>query len=341
MAAEGGGREARRSTFAQMARRGEILFDRHPPPRVGGDLQPRQGGDPSAVSTLEVSTSTAVLSPSPSSLSTTTVAPSSGLTAASSSTAPSMTVASSTPYSPLPSPFDTSLGNNFTSASCPTFFQSFLSNSTFKSCLPFSLLLQNSNSFFTASKSVLRITQSLDATCNVALPTCSKLMNAFANQIRLDGNCGQDYKNQNPIVVLAYDGMVGYEPLYHAGCLKDSTGNYCFADAITNTSSPTDSYIYYLPLGINLPGGARPTCSECLSRTMSIFATAASNASQPISSKYVAAAQQIDLGCGPNFVNASIPATKSSAGRGVSPPPGVGWVNGLLALAVIWLVAIR
>lgn len=43
---------------------------------------------------------------------------------------------------PLPQPFDTSLGNNFTAPSCPTFFNSFLTNDTFNNCLPFSLLLQ-------------------------------------------------------------------------------------------------------------------------------------------------------------------------------------------------------
>lgn len=216
--------------------------------------------------------------------------------------------------------------------------------------------LQNSNSFFMASRSVLRITQTLDATCNVALPTCSKLMNAFAIQLKQDGNCGQDLKNQNPVVVEAYDGLVGYEALYRAGCLKDSDGDYCklffsfsvkktplcihpwltgtastgFADAITNTSSPSDSYIYYLPLGISLPGGARPTCSECLNRTMAIFATAASNASQPISTNYVRAAQQIDLGCGPTFVNATIPPAKSEA---------VGAVAGIYS-SVVSIVAV-
>lgn len=50
--------------------------------------------------------------------------------------------ATSSPRDDLPTPFDTSLGNNFTAPSCPAFFQSFLSNSTFQDCLPFSLLLQ-------------------------------------------------------------------------------------------------------------------------------------------------------------------------------------------------------
>lgn len=50
--------------------------------------------------------------------------------------------ATGTPADNLPTPFDTSLGNNFTSPSCPAFFQGFLTNSTFQDCMPFSLLLQ-------------------------------------------------------------------------------------------------------------------------------------------------------------------------------------------------------
>jgi hypothetical protein len=42
----------------------------------------------------------------------------------------------------LPHPFDTSLGNNFTAPSCPTFFNNFLNSESFNDCLPFSLLLQ-------------------------------------------------------------------------------------------------------------------------------------------------------------------------------------------------------
>ena len=46
---------------------------------------------------------------------------------------------------------------------------------------------------------------------------------------------------------------------------------------------------------------------------MPIFATAASNSTQPVSRLYTETAQLIDLSCGPNFVNATIPAAKSSA----------------------------
>ncbi len=144
-AAGSGWGEAERSTLAQMARRGEILVDRRPAPAARVDLHPRQAGDPSGSSGLVSSTSTASFSVSTlaaTTLSSTTGTPASSATTAPSSTESPMSVSPSTPYSPLPSPFDTSLGNNFTNPSCPTFFQSFLSNSTFKSCLPFSLLLQ-------------------------------------------------------------------------------------------------------------------------------------------------------------------------------------------------------
>jgi hypothetical protein len=47
--------------------------------------------------------------------------------------------------SPLPSAFDTSLGSNFTTASCETWFNGFLASEDFVSCHPFSLLLQVNN----------------------------------------------------------------------------------------------------------------------------------------------------------------------------------------------------
>ncbi|KAI9724891.1 MAG: hypothetical protein M1812_000167 [Candelaria pacifica] len=214
--------------------------------------------------------------------------------------------------SPLPSPFDTNLGNNFTS-SCQGFFQTVLNNSTFKACLPFSLLLQNSQSFFSAAKSIVRITQTLDATCNANFTQCSSTMSSLSQQLVSSSYCGTDYKNQNPIVLQAYNGFVSYEPLYQAGCRRDSSGGYCFADAITNTSSPSDSYPYYLPLGVSLPGASRPTCSTCLQNTMQSFSSAAANKTQPVSQVYSNAAQQINIGCGPTFVNTTV-ARMSSTG---------------------------
>lgn len=138
-------------------------------------------------------------------------------------------------------------------------------------------------------------------------------MASLAVEIRSDANCGDDYNAQNPMVLQAYDGFIAYQPLYHAGCLKDvETGSYCFTDAATNASSPTSSYIYYLPLGIALPSTTKPTCSTCLQDTMAIFASAATNSSQPVSTDYGSAASLIDGVCGDAFVNASVTATSAA-----------------------------
>jgi hypothetical protein len=90
-------------------------------------------------------------------------------------------------------------------------------------------MLQNSQSFFQAEKSIVRVTQALDATCNVNLGECVSTMATYARSLKLDNNCGDDFRAQNPLVVQAYQGLLAYEPLYHAGCLKaiSSTGSYC------------------------------------------------------------------------------------------------------------------
>ncbi|KAL8709587.1 MAG: hypothetical protein Q9220_005679 [cf. Caloplaca sp. 1 TL-2023] len=206
-----------------------------------------------------------------------------------------------------------------------------LRNDTFNSCLPFSLLLQNSMSFFSVSKSKESITRTLDATCKVVEPTCNTLMSSFATQLRQDSNCGSDYRRQQPLVLSAYNGLVAYDPLYKAGCAKDEqSGDYCFANAITNASSPTDSYPYYLPLGIALPGGSSPSCTSCLKNTMDIFNQAANaKTQQPLLATYGAAAQMVDVGCGPNFANLTVSGAKSAgqssfAVRGVSYPSSRG-----------------
>ncbi len=52
-------------------------------------------------------------------------------------------------------------------------------------------------------------------------------MSSLAQQLVSNSYCGTDYKNQNPIVLQAYNGFIAYEPLYRAGCQKDSSGGYC------------------------------------------------------------------------------------------------------------------
>lgn len=142
----------------------------------------------------------------------------------------------------------------------------------------------------------------------------------------LSGNltsaCASDLSAKNPMVLQAQLGLAAYKTLYTASCLRNpSTSAYCFADAVTNTSSPTDSYIYYLPLNISLPGFA-PTCDACLVNTMAIFEAATADRSSPLASDYPAAAQQIDLHCGPSFVNTSLAVAASHSTAGHPSIPG-------------------
>lgn len=135
-------------------------------------------------------------------------------------------------------------------------------------------------------------------------------MAGWAQEIQRDDRCGEDLDMGNPVVRQAYYGFVAYKPLYQAGCLQDTGGNYCFANAATNASAPTSSYIYYLPLGVQLYGGVRPACTSCLQNTMAIFAEAADNTSQPLNGDYAGASGLVNMICGPSFVRA---ATQTSA----------------------------
>ncbi|KEQ86127.1 hypothetical protein M438DRAFT_270930 [Aureobasidium pullulans EXF-150] len=255
-----------------------------------------------------------------------------------SSSASSISTATSGSSDALPRPFDTGLGNNFTTSTCPTFFKAFLSDETFNECVPLSLLLQTSTSFFTVQRSPVRLAQTLSASCSVNFDTCSTLMASLARQIQSPNNCAADLQNQNPVAMQAYDGFVAYQSLYHAGCLLNSeTGAYCFSDAVTNATSPTDSYVYYLPLGVSLPGTTAPSCSECLRDTMSAFGSAATNRSQPVSNVFASAAAMIDLTCGADFVNASIPHQPTSAAASLA-STGLGGLGSIALLVSLLTV---
>jgi hypothetical protein len=52
-------------------------------------------------------------------------------------------------------------------------------------------------------------------------------MNSLARELKSDSACKVDYDNNNAQVVQAYNGLIAYEPLYRASCLRDDGGNYC------------------------------------------------------------------------------------------------------------------
>ncbi|KAI1281229.1 hypothetical protein F5Y07DRAFT_290473 [Xylaria sp. FL0933] len=218
--------------------------------------------------------------------------------------------------SPLPSPFDGALAANFSGDNaCPTFINDFLSNATFKACYPVSLLLQGSQSFFEAEKSFFSITQVLDAACAADVDTCTDYFNDLASSLIADGHCGKEYDRENALVVQAYQGMKTYNTVYKATCLpnEDSkTREYCFANAITNSTTPSNAYLYYLPLNSTLPNTAAPSCGLCTQQTMGIYQDATSNRKADITNTYISAAEQINSECGANFVNTTLAAAVKS-----------------------------
>lgn len=206
----------------------------------------------------------------------------------------------------LPVPFDTSIGSNFTDPACPQYFSKFLADPTFQSCLPMSLLLQNSMSFFQAARSKELLTQTLDKSCSASLAVCSPLMSQYATELISSAYCQKDYLQQNPLVMQAYAGLNAYEPMYKATCLKaNTTGDYCFVDAM-ETSSADDSYPYYTAVGLQLPTGSKPACSSCLRDTMEIFSGYALQTSQSLSQTYLLCAIQVNQQCGESFASTQV-----------------------------------
>ncbi|PQE32672.1 C6 transcription factor protein [Rutstroemia sp. NJR-2017a WRK4] len=255
-------------------------------------------------------------------------------TLAGSSTSSGLSVAATATAASLPTPFDSGFSSNITST-CSSFMMGFLANETFKSCLPFSLLLQNSMSFFQVTKSVVRITQTLDASCSANLNTCTNLMSSLAANITATNTCASDLSAANPLITQARLGLLAYKTLYTASCLKDpETSAYCYAEAITNSTSPSDAYIYFLPLNTSLPGGSQPTCNTCLKNTMQVYEAASADRTSAIAGTYVDAATQVNVQCGPGFVNQSLAAAAvtGAAGRGVV----VGLGGQGVLLMVLW-----
>ena len=122
--------------------------------------------------------------------------------------------------------------------------------------------------------------------------------------------------------------MVAYAPVYTAGCLKDAdTGAYCYASAVTNLTNPSTTYFYFLPLNKTLPASAAPACNACLKGTMGGYQAATADRRQMIANTYSAAAKQVNVICGPGFVNETLVAE-------VIPSGAVG-----LGVAGSWLVA--
>lgn len=77
-----------------------------------------------------------------------------------------------------------------------------------------------------------------------------------------------------------------------------------------------------------------PSCGACTQDTMKAFQGFTSNRQSALASVYSSAAQQVDVSCGPTFVNTSLAATATSGGPGrIGVGGSVG--TGVLALVVL------
>lgn len=163
-------------------------------------------------------------------------------------------------------------------------------------------------------------------------------MSHFAGNMTLPSTCAGDLQLRNPLIEEAFLGLTAYKTLYTASCLRHPvTSAYCFANAITNTSSPADSYIYFLPLNVSLVGGSQPTCDACLHNTMAVFEAASADRSQAVATTYVSAAMQVNVHCGPTYVNSSLAQAVLSAA--VTPTASPASMGGLALVAILasWL----
>lgn len=205
---------------------------------------------------------------------------------------------------PIPSPFDTNLNTkNFTAEGCPAFFEGFLNDDAFNDCVPMSLFIRTSSSFSGIARSFARMTRLLEIACATPKERCSRIMSDLAEKILEDDACGVDYDRGNPLVKMARDGFLSYPYVRDATCLMNpDTDNYCYADASTNSTSTAGVYPFYIGVGLTYPPGVRPICNRCLQAVMQIYADAAKNKEQPVSGIYNDAAEKINIGCGPSFI---------------------------------------
>ncbi|EIT74160.1 hypothetical protein COH20_003523 [Aspergillus flavus] len=214
---------------------------------------------------------------------------------------------SSSSSSETPTPFDTNLSTNFTSDSCPKFFKNFLSDTKFTNCYAISMLLRDSSSFFQTLKSAPATSHLLDLSCAADVDQCSSFMTDLASRITKSDACGKDYDLGNPVVTDAYTDMIIYEPMYRASCLKNpSTGDYCFVDAATNSSNPSDYDVYFIPYGSAITNAPYPTCNKCVQASMDVFGEWAQKSGQPLAHSYLPSARSINSKCGVSFANANI-----------------------------------
>lgn len=161
-------------------------------------------------------------------------------------------------------------------------------------------------------------------------------MDRAAQNLSSSANCKAELDEGQNLVQQAYRGLSAYRVLYAATCLQDErTQSYCYAQAVTNSSTPSDAYLYFMPYGLALPGASTPTCSWCTRMTMEIYRSSTRDRRQLVASKYEGAARQVNTLCGPEFVNSTLPRAEIAAGTMAIPSHLMTTVASMCAAAVL------
>ncbi|RPD61430.1 hypothetical protein L227DRAFT_68773 [Lentinus tigrinus ALCF2SS1-6] len=237
---------------------------------------------------------------------------------------------------PFPQPFDSTLSTNFSTVGCQDFMTNMTQTAPFRECRPFSLLVGDSNAFITQSqRNISELNVIIWGTCNTDLSAeqCSSNMGWFANQIQTA--CKKDIAAQNALVLDAVAGLNSYSMMREAACqINQETDTYCYVEA-TQSTHPSDLYLYQLPLGLALPNTTVPSCTSCVQSVMSVFAKEGTTNAE-LKETYAPASTIVNNACGDQFVATLNTTTGNGAqavGVGMRPFLAVG-----AALLVVQLV---
>jgi hypothetical protein len=255
----------------------------------------------------------------------------SGMTTTTSALPSIPTIPSQAPVlpTPFPQPLDTSLQNNFSSASCYSFINNMTNTLPFRSCRPFSLLVQSSSDFLQAQRNVTLLNAILWGTCNTLTSQSQCISNMAWFASTLQSACANDLQDRNAMAANTLIGLQAYQLMLNTGCLADPTTNtYCFIDSVVNPN-PSDLYYYQLPLGISLPKSTSSSCSGCMKSLLGIYDAALRNSTEAdnlsaLQKTYGSAATLARTQCGQGFATTTA-AAGSRVGIRLASRDGLLW----------------
>ncbi|EED85071.1 predicted protein [Postia placenta Mad-698-R] len=256
-------------------------------------------------------------------------------TISASSTIPTIPATPPVLPTPFPQPFSSLGSSNFATESCYIFFQNMSDTDPFRTCRPFSLLVQSSADFINsmsvaswflsagsttdhpffaragltptkqAQSNITLLNTLVWGTCNTdpSVDQCVANMGWFAQQ--LQSACTTEISQTNELVTSTLIGLEAYSLMRSAGCLPDTATNaYCYVESV-ESSHPDDMFYYQLPLGTALPNNTLPSCSSCTQSLMAQYVEEGLNTTG-LRETYADAALITNKVCGNGFVSETV-----------------------------------